>query len=135
LAVPDALHITPNGNTFVVEPSIVDGTFTGYTGELIFSNGVFNDEINDYEYTQSLFAAPITNDPIDCTVASQRIAFSPDGQIGYIALLTNNGENTEESYGCYYPVLYKSTDGGENWDEEAINVQLGGPELFLLLCL
>ncbi|MBI9037256.1 MAG: T9SS type A sorting domain-containing protein [Bacteroidales bacterium] len=128
MAVPDALHITPNGNTFVVEPSIVDGTFTGYTGELIFSNGVFNDETNDYEYTQTLFEAPITDDPIDCTVASQRIAFSPDGQIGYVGLLTNNGENTEESYGCYYPVLYKSTDGGENWDDEPINVQLGGPD-------
>jgi hypothetical protein len=126
--VPDAFHITPNGNTFVVEPALVDGFFVNYTGELLFTNGVFNTETNDYEYTQELFEAPIASEPIDCTIASSRIAFSPDGQTGYVALLTNNGENTEESYGCYYPVLYKSTDGGESWDEEAINVQLGGPD-------
>ena len=126
--VPDALHITPNGNTFVVEPCVVDGFFINYTGELLFTNGVFNTGTDDYEYTQELFEAPIATDPLDCTIAAQRIAFSPDGQTGYVGLLTNNGENTEESYGCYYPVLYKSTDGGESWDDEAINVQIGGPD-------
>jgi len=126
--VPDALHMTPNGNIFVVEPALVDGLFVNYTGELLFTNGVFNTTTNDYEYTQELFAAPITNDPVDCTISSSRIAFSPDGQTGYVVLLSNNGENTEESYGCYYPILYKSTDGGESWDEEAINIQLGGPD-------
>ena len=127
-SVPDAFHITPNGNTFVIEPAQIDGAFINYTGELVFTFGVFNPDTHDYEYTQSLFEAPISDDPIECTITSQRIAFSPDGQIGYIALLTNNGENTEESYGCYYPVLYKSTDGGESWDEEPINVQLGGSD-------
>ena len=126
--VPDAFHITPNGNTFVVEPALIDGFFVNYTGELLFTNGVFNEGIGDYEYTQELFEAPIATDPVDCTIASQKIAFSPDGQTGYVALLTNNGDNTQESYGCYYPVLYKSTDGGESWDDEAINVQLGGPD-------
>ena len=126
--VPDALHITPNGNTFVVEPALIDGFFVNYTGELLFTNGVFNEGIGDYEYTQELFEAPIATDPVDCTIPSQRIAFSPDGQTGYVALLTNNGDNTQESYGCYYPVLYKSTDSGESWDDEAINIQLGGPD-------
>ena len=126
--VPDALHMTPNGNTFVVEPALIDGFFVNYTGELLFTNGVFNEGIGDYEYTQELFEAPITPDPVDCTISSSRIAFSPDGQTGYVVLLTNNGDNTQESYGCYYPILYKSTDGGESWDDEAINVQLGGPD-------
>ena len=126
--VPDALHLTPNGNTFVVEPALIDGLFVNYTGEMLFTNGVFNTATNDYVYTQELFAAPITTDPVDCTITSTRVAFSPDGQTGYVVLLSNNGDNTEESYGCYYPILYKSTDGGESWDEEAINVQLGGPD-------
>ncbi|MBI9037258.1 MAG: hypothetical protein JEY97_03925, partial [Bacteroidales bacterium] len=126
--VPDALHMTPNGNTFVVEPALIDGLFVNYTGEMLFTNGVFNTEINDYEYTQTLFPAPIINDPIDCTISSTRIAFSPDGQTGYFVILSNNGDNTEESYGCYYPILYKTDDGGENWDEEPINVQIGGPD-------
>ncbi len=126
--VPDAFHITPQGKAFVIDPSVVDGFFVNYTGDLILTKGEFNPEIGDFEYEQSLFNAPITSDPVDATIASTRIAFSPDGTIGYMAMLANNGENTDESYGCYYPILYKSTDGGETWDDEPINVQLGGPD-------
>ncbi|MBI9038021.1 MAG: T9SS type A sorting domain-containing protein [Bacteroidales bacterium] len=126
--IPDAFHITPNGNTFVIEPCLIDALYVNYTGEMLITRGVFNTEINDYEYTQELFPVSMTNDPIDCTVPSQKIAFAPDGQIGYYAILSNNGENTEESYGCYYPILFKTTDGGESWDEEPINIQIGGPD-------
>jgi hypothetical protein len=125
-SVPEAFHIIPNGNTFVVEPALEDGFFVNYSGYMLFSNGIFTGD--DYEYTQELFPVPITTDPPECTIACTKIAFSPDGQIGYFCILSNNGENTVESYGCYYPVLYKTTDGGETWDEEAINVQLGGPD-------
>ncbi len=127
-SIPEAFHINPNGNTFVVEPSLIGGILVNYTGELLFTNGEFNTGTNDYEYTQELFEAPITSVPSGCTIPCTKIAFSPDGQTGYVALLTNNGENTQESYGCYYPVLYKSTDGGETWNDEVINVQLGGPD-------
>jgi len=126
--IPEAFHIIPNGNTFVVEPAYSDGTYVSYTGNLLLTIGVFNPDINDYEYTQALLPAPITNVPSICRIATCKIAFSPDGQIGYVVILANNDGNTEESYGCYYPILYKSIDGGETWDDEAINVQLGGPE-------
>jgi len=129
--VPEAFHIVPNGNTFVVEPALLDGYFLNYTGNLLFTSGVFNPDINDYEYTQALLPAPITNNPIDCHIPAYRIAFSPDGQIGYFAMLANNDGNTAESYGCLYPILYKTSDGGETWSEESINVQLGGPEAWM----
>jgi hypothetical protein len=58
-------------------------------------------------------------------VADSKVAFSPDGEVGYIVYLSNNGENTLESDGCYYPILYKTTDGGDFWDGP-YNVQLGG---------
>ena len=43
-----------------------------------------------------------------------KVAFAPDGQIGYVGYLSNNDENTPESMGCYYPILYKTEDGGES---------------------
>lgn len=51
------------------------------------------------------------------------IAFSPDGLIGWISMLTNRP--TGLPYTSNHPVLYKTTDGGATWTGP-IEVQLGG---------
>ncbi len=70
----------------------------------IITKGYFNPEIGDFEmdrFTEYMPAGGVS--PISGTavgVADAKVAFSPpDGEIGYISYLSNNGENTVESEG------------------------------------
>jgi hypothetical protein len=126
--VPSAYTISSQGLAICVDPAKV-GSTTPYTDFMILTKGHYNPEIGDFEMDRYLEfmpaggASPVSG--VLANVSSNKVAFSPDGQIGYIAYLSDNGENTVESDGCYYPILYKSTDAGESW-EGPYNVQLGG---------
>ncbi|MBU2651982.1 MAG: T9SS type A sorting domain-containing protein, partial [Bacteroidetes bacterium] len=76
-----------------------------------------------FDYGQSLLPFPV---PTGTRVINVKVAFAPDGTTGYLGVLSNNGEN-DVAEGSYYPLLFKTTDGGENWDGP-YNVQLGGPD-------
>nr|NQU93834.1 T9SS type A sorting domain-containing protein [Bacteroidota bacterium] len=92
-----------------------------YQGNLIINEGTFID--NDYVYEEWLFDAPMTGTGY---VYDEKIAFAPDGLTGYISLLGNN-EEIPFSTDAVYPIVYKTTDGGETWSD-AIPIQLGGPD-------
>ncbi|NQT77891.1 MAG: T9SS type A sorting domain-containing protein [Bacteroidetes bacterium] len=125
-SVPDAFHITTDGQAISYEPSLVEGFFANYTGYLVYTSGYYDDVTSLFDYQQELIEFDITGGGADVTIPSQKIAFHPDGQTGYMAMLTNNGFN-ELAEGAYYPVLFKTTDGGDNWDGP-YTVQLGGPD-------
>jgi hypothetical protein len=127
--VPDAMTINPvTGEVWVVEPSYIGGLATNYTDSLVISRGVFNEATNQFDYEQSLFYAPTVHGETIAGIADTRIAFAPDGQVGYIMLLADNQEDVFATGLAYYPVLFKTTDGGNTWDESPITVPLGGPE-------
>lgn len=127
--VPDAMTINPvTGEVWVVEPAYIGGIATNYTDSLVISRGVFNEATNQYDYEQSLFYAPTIHGESIAGIADTRIAFAPDGQTGYIMLLADNEEDIFATGLAYYPVLFKTTDGGNTWDETPITVPLGGPE-------
>jgi len=127
--VPDAMTINPvTGDVWVVEPAYIEGLSTGYTDTLIISRGTFNETTNQFDYEQTTFYAPMVHGDQVAGIADTRIAFAPDGQIGYIMLLADNGEDVFATGFAYYPVLFKTTDGGETWDESPITVPLGGSE-------
>lgn len=127
--VPDAMTVNPlTGDIFVVEPAFIDGLSTGYTDTLVMTRGVFNAQSGVYEYEQSAFYAPMIHGEGIAGIADTRIAFSPDGQTGYIMLLADNEEDLFATGLAYYLVLYKSVDAGYTWDENPITVPLGGPE-------
>lgn len=127
--VPDAMTINPvSGDIFVVEGSLIEGLATNYTDTLVITRGVFNAAQGTYEYEQDAFWAPMVHVADAGSIADTRIAFAPDGQIGYISILGDN-EGDEFMTGLgYYPIIYKTTDGGLTWSEEPIVVPLGGPE-------
>lgn len=124
-SVPDAFHILSDGKAFAYEPVLVDGLFDDYTGNLVITQGYYDDGSSLFDYNQELFPFDISagGDPV--RIVNSKVAFHPDGQTGYLAMLTNNGSN-ELADLAYYPILFKTTDGGANWDGP-YNVQLGGP--------
>jgi len=88
------------------------GGTIGFLEELILTRGIWNEEIKDFEATQSLLPC-ITLDnlrPVDV-----KVEFSPDGQIGYIAALADNGMVSISEGRSLYPILWKSTDSGDTW--------------------
>lgn len=127
--VPDAMTINPvTGDVFVVEPALIEGLTPNYTDTIVITRGVFNATLGTYEYEQDAFWAPMHHIADTASYADTRIAFAPDGQIGYISILGDNeGDEFATGY-SYYPILYKTTDGGLTWDEDPIVVPLGGPE-------
>ncbi|MGB4123495.1 MAG: T9SS type A sorting domain-containing protein [Bacteroidales bacterium] len=126
--VPEAYTITSKGLAMCADPSN-NGVGQPFADFFIITKGYFNPEIGDFEmdrFTEYMPAGGVS--PVSGTavgVADAKVAFSPDGEIGYISYLSNNGENTVESEGCYHPILYKTFDGGDSWDGP-YNVQLGG---------
>ena len=125
-SVPDAFHIRSNGQAICYEPSLVEGLFANYTGYLIYTSGYYDDGTMLFEYEQDLIDFDITEGGDGVTIPSQKIAFHSDGQIGYMAMLSNNGFN-DVSEGAYYPILFKTTNGGADWDGPYA-VQLCGPD-------
>ena len=119
--VPDAFTINKNGDTWVVDPCVIDGIASNYTDTLLISKGVFNTSSHDYEVTQSLMYYPV-----DKYIADAKVAFGPDGQTGYISLLTHDSY-TFNPDSSFYPVLFKTTDGGNTWSDP-IRVKLWGPD-------
>ena len=89
-----------------------------YGGQLLVSNAIVNNGTVQYQDTIFNFLAPL--DGINDT----KIAFSPDGQTGYIMVLSDS-ESDPQPYTNYHPVLLKTIDGGNTWSDP-IHVQIGG---------
>lgn len=97
-----------------------------YMQEMILSTGTWDSDQNMFVYEEIKIDAPCTDEVV--APATHKIAFGPDGMTGYIVLLTDNGE-AEQVGGSlnYYPVVYKTTDGGETWSDPEF-IQLDGPD-------
>jgi hypothetical protein len=124
--VPTAMAINPvNGNIFVMEPALLEGLGNQYTDTLVITKGTFSESNGDYEYSQSfIYAPPFTPGRAS---AAEKIAFAPDGMTGYMVLVWDNGGDPFAAGWAYYPVLYKTIDGGETWSDP-IPVVMSGPE-------
>lgn len=123
--VPDAMTINPvTGDVFVVEGSLIGGLGNQYVDTLVITRGVWTGSA--MEYTQSLLFAPVVS--YGTSVADTRIAFAPDGMVGYIMTLSDNGQDAFLTGSSFYPILYKTEDGGLTWDPTPITVILCGPD-------
>jgi len=122
--IPDAFELTTLGETWVVDfnQDWSSGSLD-YQGDMILSRGTWNG--SDFEYTQSLLEAEADAELGRPSFA--QVAFANDGLTGYIAVLNNDG-SAEQIGGSFnvYPMYWKTTDGGNNW-EGPFFVQLDGP--------
>ncbi|MBK9290097.1 MAG: T9SS type A sorting domain-containing protein [Bacteroidetes bacterium] len=124
--IPDAYDITRQGKVFVVD---VNQDWTSgsvvYQGSLLINKGIWDATDNDFVFTQELLPAPV----VEATTrpADVKVAFSEDGMTGYISMLgDNNSVNVISNSPGYYPIIFKTTDGGETWSD-GVGIQLGGP--------
>jgi len=92
-----------------------------YRGHIILNKGLWNNAANDYDYEEFLFDFPTVVSDLPPDI---KIAFAPDGETGYIVALADDG-SVPFSRGAYYPVVYKTTDGGDTWYYYG-GIQLGG---------
>ena len=125
--IPEAMTMTRDGQFWVVDPA--DDWTTGeldYTHNLILNKGTYSEADEDITFEQSLLEAPVVDNDDLWYVANEKVAFGPDGQVGYIALLSND-ESVPFSEECFYPIIFKTTDGGDSWENMG-GVQLGGPD-------
>lgn len=124
--IPDAYEITRQGKVFAVDINQNWGSGSVvYMGNLIINKGVWDENTNDFIFTQELLDAPVN--PAITRPVDAKVAFSEDGMTGYISILADNGTATVigDSPGLY-PVIFKTTDGGETWSE-GVGIQLAGP--------
>lgn len=124
-AVPSAYFLSSQGLSLSTEGNY-DLVNSLYQENLILTKGYWNLDLGDFEYTQSQLDADMADGtayPYD-----EKVAFSPDGQTGYICIIGDNGEAEQVSgYKGVYPIFWKTSDAGETWDGP-FYVQLSGDD-------
>jgi hypothetical protein len=124
--IPDGFEITKNGRVFAldVNQDWSSGSVV-YQGSLILNKGEWNEGEEDFIFDQELLDAPVA--AATTRPSHTQIAFADDGQTGYISFLGDNEtvDIISEAPG-YYPIIMKTTDGGDTWSDPQ-GIQLGGP--------
>ncbi|MCK9451570.1 MAG: T9SS type A sorting domain-containing protein [Bacteroidales bacterium] len=124
--IADASTMTKQGVAWVIDVNQdwSSGTVQ-YQGSLIINRGEFDDQVNDFVFEQELMDAPV--DAATTRPAHTQVAFSEDGQTGYITFLGDNGTvDVISGAPSYYVIVAKTTDGGNSWSDFQ-GIQLAGP--------
>jgi hypothetical protein len=125
--IPDAYDVSQDGIAIAVDAN-QDWT-TGsvvYLGSLLVSHGVWDEDEEDFIFTRSLIDFP-TNAEND-RPSHVSFAFGPDGQTGWIAVISDNESVTPlTGLRYFYPIFIRTDDGGQTWDDP-IAVRLDGPD-------
>jgi len=124
--IPDGYCVTNLGDVWVADlnKNWSSGALV-YENSMIINHGTWNEAEMDFEYEEML---------MDCEVqeastlpAYQKIEFAPDGLTGYILILGDNGEVEISKDYSYYPIIWRTEDGGETWTDP-IPVAIAGPD-------
>jgi len=121
--IPEGYDLTSQGLSICVDKN-VDWTSGSaeYQGSMITTQGYWDEDAADFVYTQSMLDLDIDYPWF------HQVAFAPDGMTGYIVALGNNGETwSVAGMPSIYPLVFKTTDGGENWGDP-IAIQIDGPD-------
>nr|NQU93905.1 fibronectin type III domain-containing protein [Bacteroidota bacterium] len=87
-----------------------------YQGNMIINHGTWNATTLRFDYEEFLIDCP-TFGGMAGLPEHQAIEFAPDGVTGYIAVLADNGNVPISAGRSFYPILWKTNDGGETWSE------------------
>ena len=114
--LPDGFIVTQQNKAITLDLAIDGSNGSEYMDSLIIMNGVWNAGISDIEYTEKhILAKSELHADGSHMMAASNIAFSPDGQKGYITLIGKNKYDVGLPDSSYNPIIYKTTDGGSTW--------------------
>jgi len=93
------------------------GNFDNFS-KLAIWKGTFNSSQNDFDWSATVIEPDFSDYAAEegqalFTSDNRSITFSPDGSVGYMVVLGSLVEYEEK---LSRPIVYKTTDGGENWD-------------------
>lgn len=111
--IPSGYMVTPQGVIWSVDAAYINDTI--YDDHLIIKKGVWNNTSRKYDYTSQVLNAPVSQAGGVKRFLGCNIAFSPDGQSGYVVMNANDGSISDS---VYYPIVFKSTDGGQTWNTQ-----------------
>lgn len=122
--LPSGFTVTQLGEAWAVdeENDGSSGDYT-YTGNLIVGHGLWNDGTEEFDYTFEHMELEVNPDN---GINDVKVAFAPDGMTGWICALSDRVPALD--YTWFHPILFKTTDGGQTWSEDPIEVQLGGED-------
>ncbi|MBP6977687.1 MAG: T9SS type A sorting domain-containing protein [Bacteroidales bacterium] len=121
--VPMTFTTTLDGHVWFVDENLTHCTTEGYytnDGNIQIWHGQWDAEENDLVYERELMEVMSPEDGVN----DIRVAFGPDGQTGYICIMTS-ADGDPQASNLYLPMLIKTTDGGQTWDDP-VYVLLGG---------
>lgn len=117
--IPSGMTINSDGKIMGVDRSFPE-TSQDYEDSLVIFSAEFNSTTEEFEFSSKNHYFPVSDATMLSTgeksyPLSPKIAFHPtDPNIGYIATLTHQDITTVPDEG-YYPVVMKTTDGGQTW--------------------
>ncbi len=124
--IPDGYCITSTGDVWVgdLNKNWSSGTLV-YEGNMIINHGTWSETEGDFVFEEMLMDCEVI--PESTLPTYQKIEFAPDGMIGYILVLADIGEVSISEGQSYYPVLWRTEDGGESWTDP-IPVAIAGED-------
>ncbi len=128
--LPSGLTLTQLGEMWMVDEEN-DGSSGEYvfTDNLIIGHGTWNAGTEEFDY--SFDHLPLEINPDD-GVNDVKVAFAPDGMTGWICVMSDRLPALP--FTSYHPILFKTTDGGETWSDDPIEIQLGGEDGLEAVC-
>ncbi len=125
LYVPDGMDVTRQGVALFTDKNTdLSSGSPVYVGSVLATRGIWNETSKEFDFEINMIDLPMLPDL--GSPADAKIAFSADSQTGYIVVLGDDG-SVPFSQGAYYPIILKTTDAGETW-EDPISIEIGGPD-------
>jgi hypothetical protein len=122
--IPSGYDMTNTGMSIAADINYAAATST-YQQSIILTKGMYDDNAQDFVYETSTVdhftVADLASGPADV-----KIAFAADGLTGYLVAISDDGSAEQVSgFLGFYPIIFKTTDGGETWSDPTF-IQLGG---------
>jgi hypothetical protein len=122
--IPSGYDMTNTGMSIVADVNYNAGNST-YLQSIILTKGMYEDGAQDFVY-ETTTVDHFTVAGLATGPAEVKIAFAADGLTGYLVALSDDGTAEQVSgFPGFYPIIFKTTDGGETWGD-ATFIQLGG---------